>query len=244
MVLTAEQVAAAVASGCVFEPASPAAVQRLAMQRKVFYIDGQAVLAGRGDGLFETVGTLMQLIDQGRQVLAYHEAPVAASPAEAQQSEPLARPEAVATEGAPPGDATADDAPATPQEILAEAPVAAPPAQAQPLEPPARPEPVATEDAPPGDATADDAPAAPQETLAEAPVAAPPRRARRRTLPAPASGLPSVDEPTEAAPLAPDAPAVQARLPARRPGRAKPRWVTAGAERRGRRDNHWSGRQK
>jgi hypothetical protein len=207
LVLTAEQVAAAVASGCVFEPASPAAVQRLAMQRKVFYIDGQAVLAGRGDGLFETVGTLMQLIDQGRQVLAYQGVPVAAPPAEAPQEEQPTQPEPAAAEAVAPGDAAVEDAPAAIPLVM-------------------------------------------QETPAEAPAAAHPRKARRRTPPAPTSELLVGEEPTEAAPLAPDATialdlaAAQAQMPARRPGRAKPRWVTAGAERRGRRDNHWSSRQK
>jgi hypothetical protein len=220
LVLNAEQVAAAVASGCVFEPASPAAVQRLAMQRKVFYIDGQAMLAGRGDGLFETVGTLMQLIEQGRQVLAYQEVPVAA----AQQ------PEAV--------------------EALAEAPAAVEPAE---------PEPIAVEaaeatapslaevDATPQDVPTTIADAAP----AEVPAVKRRRAAPRRPLPAPALVSTTVEDeaPAEALPpldaVTPDlAAADQAHLPARRPGRTKPRWVTAGAERRGRRDNHWSSRQK
>jgi hypothetical protein len=241
LVLNAEQVAAAVASGCVFEPASPAAVQRLAMQRKVFYIDGQAVLAGRGDGLFETVGTLLQLIEQGRQVLAYHQVPVAAAPAvaapalaptEAPEAVQQIQPEPIVAEAAPASpaqdDATPEDAPvaslaATP-EAPAEAPAAAEPASAAPA-------------------------------IAPAPVAARTRAVRRRTPPVPASSVRAGDEPIEASPATePDAPdaaaapataaADQPRMPARRPSHAKPRWVTAGAERRGRRENHWTGHQK
>src|SRR4051812_9388727 len=37
------------------------------MQRKVFYRAGVPILATRGDGFFETVGTLQQLIEEGRQ---------------------------------------------------------------------------------------------------------------------------------------------------------------------------------
>ena len=37
------------------------------MQRKVFYRAGAPILATRGDGFFETVGTLQQLIEEGRQ---------------------------------------------------------------------------------------------------------------------------------------------------------------------------------
>ncbi|WP_128080154.1 hypothetical protein [Roseicella frigidaeris] len=36
------------------------------MQRKIFYRAGEPILATRGDGFFETVGTLQQLIEEGR----------------------------------------------------------------------------------------------------------------------------------------------------------------------------------
>jgi hypothetical protein len=64
--LSPEDIAAAEACGINFLPASEAQVQRLAMQRKVFYRAGEPILATRGDGLFETAGTLQQLIEEGR----------------------------------------------------------------------------------------------------------------------------------------------------------------------------------
>lgn len=67
MHLSPDDIAAAEACGVSFLPASDAQVQRLAMQRKVFYQAGRPILATRGDGFFETVGTLQQLIDEGRQ---------------------------------------------------------------------------------------------------------------------------------------------------------------------------------
>ena len=67
MHLSPKEIAAAEACGVSFLPASAAQVQRLAMQRKVFYRAGVPILATRGDGLFETVGTLQQLIEEGRQ---------------------------------------------------------------------------------------------------------------------------------------------------------------------------------
>ena len=66
MHLSPEDIAAAEACGVSFLPASAAQVQRLAMQRKVFYQAGAPILATRGDGFFETVGTLQQLIEEGR----------------------------------------------------------------------------------------------------------------------------------------------------------------------------------
>lgn len=67
MHLSPEDIAAAEACGVSFLPASHAQVQRFAMQRKVFYRAGAPILATRGDGLFETAGTLQQLIAEGRQ---------------------------------------------------------------------------------------------------------------------------------------------------------------------------------
>lgn len=66
MHLSPEDIAAAEACGINFQPASDAQVQRMAMQRKVFYRAGEPILATRGDGFFETVGTLRQLIEEGR----------------------------------------------------------------------------------------------------------------------------------------------------------------------------------
>ncbi|MCB4825344.1 hypothetical protein [Roseicella aerolata] len=65
--LSPEDIAAAEACGVTFQPATPAQVQRLAMQRKVFYAAGQPILATRGDGFYETAGTLQQLIEEGVQ---------------------------------------------------------------------------------------------------------------------------------------------------------------------------------
>src|SRR4051794_6522568 len=64
--LSPEDIAAAAVCGVSFLPASDAQVQRLAMQRKVFYRDGEPLLATRGDGLFETAATLRRLIEEGR----------------------------------------------------------------------------------------------------------------------------------------------------------------------------------
>ncbi len=62
MQLSYSKVAAARACGIEFPPASPAQVQRLSMQRKVFEIDGQPHLATRDGSFFETAGTLERLI--------------------------------------------------------------------------------------------------------------------------------------------------------------------------------------
>ena len=62
MRLSYDKVAAARACGIEFPPASPAQVQRLSMQRKVFEIDGQPHLATRDGSFFETAGTLERLI--------------------------------------------------------------------------------------------------------------------------------------------------------------------------------------
>lgn len=64
MHLTPEQVAAAHILGCSFQPATHADVARLTVQRRVFHIDGQPVLATRG-GFLETAGTLALLIAEG-----------------------------------------------------------------------------------------------------------------------------------------------------------------------------------
>jgi hypothetical protein len=55
---------AAKACGCTFFPASEAQAQRLAMQRRIFTLDGKPFLATRdGGGFFETHATLALLID-------------------------------------------------------------------------------------------------------------------------------------------------------------------------------------
>lgn len=63
--LTTEQITAAEACGIRFLPATAAQVHRLAMQRKVFHIAGQPVLATRGGGFYETASTLQRLIEDG-----------------------------------------------------------------------------------------------------------------------------------------------------------------------------------
>jgi hypothetical protein len=65
--LNPEDIAAAEACGITFQPAAPAQVQRLAMQRKIFYAAGQPILATRGGGFYETAGTLRRLIEEGLQ---------------------------------------------------------------------------------------------------------------------------------------------------------------------------------
>jgi hypothetical protein len=65
--LSPQDIAMAEACGITFLPATAAQVQRLAMQRKIFYAAGQPILATRGDGFYETVGTLQRLIEDGLQ---------------------------------------------------------------------------------------------------------------------------------------------------------------------------------
>jgi hypothetical protein len=60
--LTPDQIAAAEACGCTFLPATAEQVQRLAMQRRVFWLDDQPILVRRGSTPFETHGTLLALI--------------------------------------------------------------------------------------------------------------------------------------------------------------------------------------
>lgn len=112
MHLSPEEIAAAEACGVSFLPASDAQVQRLAMQRKVFYRAGAPILATRGDGLFETVGTLQQLIEEGRQQqrdlaqwLEVEKSDAAVAPEalpEAAPTEPVPLPEPVMAEAAAP----------------------------------------------------------------------------------------------------------------------------------------------
>jgi hypothetical protein len=78
--LSPEQIAAAHLVGVAFPPATPAQVQRLAMQRKVFQIAGMAVLATRDGTFFETAATLKPLIAEGERQQRDLAAWVAAAP--------------------------------------------------------------------------------------------------------------------------------------------------------------------
>ena len=62
MELTRDQRAAAEACGCALVPATEEQVRRLTMQRRVFRLDGEPVLATRDGGFFETHATLAALI--------------------------------------------------------------------------------------------------------------------------------------------------------------------------------------
>ena len=102
--LTSEQIADAEACGVSFPAATPDQVQRYAMQKKVFRIGGELVLATRDGALFETAGTLERLIAEGerqRRDLAGREAaapvpaveaPAPPAPAHAAEPRPLAAP--------------------------------------------------------------------------------------------------------------------------------------------------------
>ena len=102
--LTSEQIADAEACGVSFPAATPDQVQRYAMQKKVFRIGGELVLATRDGALFETAGTLERLIAEGerqRRDLAGREAaapvpaveaPAPPAPAHAAEPEQLAAP--------------------------------------------------------------------------------------------------------------------------------------------------------
>ncbi len=70
MELTRDQRAAAEACGCALVPATEEQVRRLTMQRRVFRLDGEPVLATRDGGYFETHGTLATLIERRAAVSA------------------------------------------------------------------------------------------------------------------------------------------------------------------------------
>jgi len=157
--LNPQQVAAAEWAGCRFRPASAAEAQRLAMQRRVFLIDGAPYLAVRSDGFCETAGTLEPLIAEGLKALH------AAAP----PPEPLVQAE-------PPPVPKLPRAPRKPR--------SPPPPAAPPTAPPAEPQPAVV------------------PVIARAAAKPRPREREKDT----------------------------------------PRWLTAGAERRGRAAQHWSGR--
>jgi hypothetical protein len=194
--LSPQQIAAAHRVGVAFPPATPAQVQRLAMQRKVFRIAGTAVLATRDGTFFETAATLAPLIAEGER-----------------QQRDLAAWEAAA-------------------------PVAEIPA------PPREPE------RPADAALAPTGQAAPDLELATAPEPALPLEAdvasAEGEAPAPAGVAvqePQTEATSELVPLVLGAakPTVPA-APVRKAPRGE-RWLTAGAERRGRLVQHWSRRR-
>ena len=235
--LSPEEIAAAEACGISFLPATDAQVQRLAMQRKVFYRNGAPILATRGDGLFETVGTLQPLIEEGlqqqRDLAQWLEA---AAPAVEPVVEPGVEPvvEAIGEAIVEPGA----------QLLARQAEVA-----------PTLTNPAGARDVPgdvPGDALKDAPKSAPvEDVLGEAPVKRPRQRRAR-----PAAFEPWVAATAEEPPAAPDAPPLDtASLVVASPRVASPaidavaeergkRWVVAGAARRGRAGKHWSTRQR
>ncbi|TDH57859.1 hypothetical protein E2C06_35685 [Dankookia rubra] len=270
MHLSPEDIAAAEACGISFLPASDAQVQRLAMQRKVFYRAGAPILATRGDGLFETAGTLLQLIDEGRQ--QQHDLSQWLEPP---QSATGAMPEAVPE---PDMVKAAPRAPAClPTPATAELLVPSPKRQLQKrrrldMPVPAAPEPAAlpqmVEPSPDGEASRAESEGT---SVAELLVPSPKRqlqKQRRLDMPVPAAPeLAALPQMVEVEPL-PDGEASRAesegtsvpptlsftsgRIAARTPAtrvdvsgqdRGK-RWLMAGATRRGRAGKHWSTRQR
>ena len=232
MHLSPDDIAAAEACGVSFLPASAAQVQRLAMQRKVFYQAGAPILATRGDGFFETAGTLQQLIEEGRaqqRDLAQWLQPEAAEAMAAEvdvlamvpdlrEIVPLAAP------------APRPDPSPEPVSIVApaEADMVAPEAEAAPKRPRQK-----RRRAPVTPWVDPTAMAAPEEAIPEPEPAA---------TPEPELALAGPPDAAEA-----DAPA---RSAARATGDAQSaeergkRWLMAGAARRGRAGKHWSTRQR
>lgn len=110
--LTADDIAAAEAVGCIFQPLPPSQLSRFAMQRKIFYIEDEPVLATRGGGLYETAATLSGLLEFGREriragliprpaaTLVVHETAAADVEARSADLDPITPPEAEADEAA------------------------------------------------------------------------------------------------------------------------------------------------
>jgi hypothetical protein len=217
--LSPEDIAAAEACGVSFLPASDAQVQRLAMQRKVFYRAGAPILATRGDGFFETAGTLQQLIEQVRQ----QERDLSQWLEAAEPAVPEALPEPVA--------ALAEPAPLAQQPATTEAAAkAALPSPKRPRQKRRRPEPPAPEEA--------FEPGAPEPMAGPLPEAeAGWEEVAVAALPAAASRPASRSPGRKAA----RAPAAAAETPGQDRGK---RWLMAGAARRGRAGKHWSTRQR
>ena len=221
MNLDREQVTAAELAGCQFREAKPDEVQRFAMQRRIFFIEGRPHLALRNDGFCETVGTLEPLIAYGRARLASLAPPL-----------PEVLPAPVA--------AAIDEAPSAP---LPEAMPETPPEPALAVMPEAVLEPAA----PPAPKRRG---RPPKLRDPAAPVAPPKRRGRPpkirieaapQALPAPPAtklvALPRAFEPLTAVARVAVAPKRQSSQP------TGPRWLTAGATRRGRSAVHWSTRR-
>jgi hypothetical protein len=243
--LSPEEIAAAEACGVSFLPASAAQVQRLAMQRKVFYRAGAPILATLGDGLFETVGTLQQLIEEGRQQqrdlsqwLEAAEPGAAAGPETLLEVTPEAAPKAVP---APEAAKAAPAEPASlPEPVAAE--LAAPPLK-RPRQKRRRPELVAPELAASEPSVPEPAVDEPVAKAVVAAEAAPPQDAEAEV---------EMGELVVAPPLPPAASRSLGRIAVRVPAgtaetpgqdRGK-RWLMAGAARRGRAGKHWSTRQR
>lgn len=71
MNLTKQQMKAAEACGCTFNPVTDLQVGRLAMQRRIFTVDGNPFVATRDDGgFYETHATLALLIGNPEQAEA------------------------------------------------------------------------------------------------------------------------------------------------------------------------------
>ena len=215
MHLSPEDIAAAEACGVSFLPASDAQVQRLAMQRKVFYRAGAPILATRGDGFFETVGTLQQLIEEGRQQqrdlqqwLEVAEPGAAAAP---ELEAAKAAPEPL--EPAPLVEPVAADEVATPLQTEPEAPSPKRPRQKRRRPEPAAEDTVAAELLQEAEVDV--------EEVAVAPLPPAPSRSPKRT--------------------AVRVPAAAAETSGQDRGK---RWLMAGAARRGRAGKHWSTRQR
>lgn len=197
--LTADDIAAAEAVGCIFQPLPPSQLSRFAMQRKIFYVDGKPVLATRGGGLYETAATLTGLLEFGRE-----------------------RIRAGLVQMPPP---MQDETPAIVSEVAPEPPVVL---QAL-VAPQPEPEEVAKEVT---------APAAKPRAVRK--IKARSRGIRRDFEPVlepePVDFAPPSNEP---APLP-----VTARRTRRTQESREPKWMTAGADRRGRASVHWSTRQR
>jgi hypothetical protein len=225
--LSPDDIAAAEACGVSFLPASDAQVQRLAMQRKVFYQAGAPILATRGDGFFETVGTLQQLIEEGRAqqrdlaqwlqaaaTAAAGEAAALAAASAVREVVPTPEPEPMPEAAGPASPMAAADGVAEPE-----------PAEATPKRPrQKRRRPAVVPWVDPATAVA-----APEAVPEIEPV-----------LPKPLLAASLDVEAAEApAPLA--ARAERAALSVEERGK---RWLMAGAARRGRAGKHWSTRQR
>ena len=272
MQLSPEDIAAAEICGVSFIPASPAQVQRLAMQRKVFYRAGEPILATLGDGLYETIGTLQRLIEEGlrqqRDLAGWLQESAAPAPcAPAAVTVPVAPPDPLALPHRPdepaalaagppapvPGDAVVSPAVALPEDGFDLTMPGPPLASPAPSRHPAASTTLATG---PFTVGSDDAGVAPTAAVPE--TSRRPRRAGRMSAaigpltgvvvePEPGSPVPMADPPLRAAAASPHE--GLGASPAGHLGGAASeqrggRWLVAGAARRGRAGKHWSTRQR